>query len=110
MYLRRNIAVVLLALLIAPDLLWLSAPDRTSSLPPCCGAFTNLRDVVAFYATRDTDPRRWYVVRFDDLPPQYRRNINTEEFPYNSKDGKAPVLTEEDIDALVAFLKTLSDK
>ena len=74
------------------------------------GAFTNLRDVVAFYATRDTDPRRWYVVKFDDLPPQYRGNVNTEEFPYNSKDGKEPVLTEEDIDALVAFLKTLSDK
>ena len=34
------------------------------------GAFTNLRDVVAFYATRATAPRRWYRsgVKFDDVP------------------------------------------
>jgi len=24
------------------------------------GAFTRLRDVIAFYATRATDPKRWY--------------------------------------------------
>ena len=35
------------------------------------GFFKNLRDVVAFYVTRDTDPGRWYTtgVKFDDLPP-----------------------------------------
>ena len=36
MYLRNYIAGLLLALLIAPQLLWLGAPDPESSLPPCC--------------------------------------------------------------------------
>jgi len=36
MYLRNYIAGLLLAVLIAPQLLWLGAPDPGSSLPPCC--------------------------------------------------------------------------
>ena len=42
------------------------------------GAFSTLRDVVAFYATRGTDPKRWYASgrSFDDLPQQYRENVN----------------------------------
>lgn len=81
------------------------------------GVFKTLRDVVAFYATRDTDPARWYpknreggVQKFDDVPEAYRANINTEEAPYDRKAGEMPRLNDAEIDALVAFLSTLTDK
>jgi cytochrome c peroxidase len=81
------------------------------------GYFTSLRDVVRFYVTRDTNPELWYprdpsgnVEKFDDLPPQYRANVNTEEVPYDRKLGEAPRLNDDEIDAVVAFLKTLTDR
>jgi len=80
-------------------------------------AFTSLRDAVAIYATRDTDPQRWYpklktgeADKFDDLPSAYKENVNTEEVPYDRKPGQRPRLSDQDVDALVAFLKTLTDK
>ena len=81
------------------------------------GAFRNLRDVVAFYATRDVDPKRWYpklktgeVDKLNDLPGGYKDNVNTEEVPNDRKPGQRPRLSDQDIDALVAFLNTLTDK
>jgi cytochrome c peroxidase len=76
------------------------------------GAFTKLRDVVAFYATRDTDPARWYpgAEKFNDLPAEYRANVNVKEVPYDRKQGQKPHLSEKDVDAIVAFLETLTDK
>jgi cytochrome c peroxidase len=81
------------------------------------GVFTKLRDVVAFYATRDTDPAQWYpkdekgeAKKFDDLPETYRENVNVKEAPYDRKEGQKPRLSEKDIDAIVAFLETLTDK
>ena len=43
------------------------------------GSFSKLRDVVAFYATRGTDPKRWYGPgpAFDDMPEKHRVNVNT---------------------------------
>ena len=75
------------------------------------GAFTTLRDVVAFYATRATDPKRWYKsgVKFQDVPPRYRANVNVSSIPYNRREGDAPPLNEQEIDAIVAFLQTLTD-
>ena len=75
------------------------------------GRFQTLREVVDFYVTRDTDPGRWYPGgnKFDDLPPQYRGNVNTEEVPYDRHPGESPRLNGEEIDALVAFLGTLTD-
>jgi cytochrome c peroxidase len=80
------------------------------------GYFEDLRDVVAFYATRDTTPERWYPVaedgtvsKFDDLPEAYRANVNTEEAPYDRQPGDAPRLSAAEIDDVVAFLGTLSD-
>ena len=75
------------------------------------GAFTRLRDVVAFYATRATQPRRWYRsgVLFDDVPARYRRQINVTSPPYDRRPGDAPALSEDEIDAVVAFLGTLTD-
>lgn len=76
------------------------------------GVFTSLRDVVAFYATRDTDPGRWYGnenARFDDLPRAFTENVNTGEPPYDRKPGETPRLNDAEIDDLVAFLRTLTD-
>jgi cytochrome c peroxidase len=80
------------------------------------GHFKQLRDVVNFYVTRDTNPERWYpqaddgsVLKFDDLPAAYQDNVNTSEVPYDRKPGEQPRLCPTEIDALVAFLRTLSD-
>jgi cytochrome c peroxidase len=74
------------------------------------GAFTSLRDVVAFYATRSTSPKRWYPrAKYDDLPAKYREYVNDLARPYNRTEGEAPALDDAEIDALVAFLQTLTD-
>ncbi|MDE3175348.1 MAG: c-type cytochrome [Pseudomonadota bacterium] len=80
------------------------------------GAVVSLRDAVAIYATRDTDPAHWYpragggVNKFDDLPAHLRAGLNTTEVPYDRKIGQRPRLDNGDIEALVAFLRTLTDK
>ncbi|MGA8169443.1 MAG: cytochrome c peroxidase [Methylocystis sp.] len=81
------------------------------------GVLATLRDAVAFYATRDTNPERWYpkgpdgsVVKFNDLPEKYHDNVNVKEVPYDRRLGQRPRLSERDVDALVAFLRTLTDK
>jgi cytochrome c peroxidase len=79
------------------------------------GAIATLRDVVRFYATRDTDPAAWYPMsggaplRFDDLPAAWRANVNTTEAPYDRAPGQAPRLTDDEIDRIVDFLMTLTD-
>jgi cytochrome c peroxidase len=76
------------------------------------GEFSKLRDVVAFYATRSTNPDRWYPhgAMFDDSPERYRGNVNTLSFPYNRHEGDPPAMDDADIDAIVAFLETLTDE
>jgi cytochrome c peroxidase len=79
------------------------------------GVFHSLRDVVAFYVERDTRPEKWYprnadgsVRKFDDLPPQYHGNINTDP-PFDRDAGDPPALAPDEIDDVVAFLATLTD-
>jgi cytochrome c peroxidase len=67
------------------------------------GVVHSLKDAVAFYVDRDNNPGR-----FDDLPQKYRANIETEA-PFHPPRDHQPVLTEKDIDDIVAFLKTLND-
>jgi cytochrome c peroxidase len=81
------------------------------------GVFTKLRDVVAFYATRDTHPERWYpnnrdgsVTKFNDLQSEQYSNVNMNEVPYDRKPGQKPRLNDKEIDAIVAFLETLTDR
>jgi len=75
------------------------------------GYFSKLRDVVAFYATRSTNPALWYPpdTKFDDVPAKYRENVNVSSLPYNRREGVAPAYDDEDVDAIVAFLETLTD-
>ncbi len=75
------------------------------------GRFATLREAVAFYATRDTNPERWYPngEKFDDLPPLLRGNVDVETRPYHRRPGQRPALNDEEIDDIVAFLHTLSD-
>jgi cytochrome c peroxidase len=75
------------------------------------GFFHTLREAVAFYATRDSDPGQWYpkaadgtIRKYDDLPAIYYENISTER-PF----GPGPALSDADVDDLVAFLQTLTD-
>lgn len=81
------------------------------------GSLATLHDAVAFYFTRDTHPDRWYprgadggIVKFNDLPPIYRKNVNTEQPPYKRRDMVDPQALEKEIDDIVAFLKTLTDR
>ena len=80
------------------------------------GYFKSLKEAVTFYVQRDTNPEKWYplnadgsVAKFNDLPAQYHRNVNTTEVPYNRKLGDAPALTDSEVDDVVAFLNTLTD-
>jgi cytochrome c peroxidase len=81
------------------------------------GVFANLSDVVAFYATRDTQPARWFprnskgsVEKFNDLPKSLRRNVNVSEVPYDRRLNQSPRLSEAEISAITAFLTTLTDR
>ena len=59
------------------------------------GIFTTLRQVVSFYNTRDTAPERWG-------DPEVPATVNHDEL------GDLG-LTEQEVDDIVAFLKTLTD-
>jgi hypothetical protein len=65
----------------------------------------------AFYATRSTEPKHWYRsgVKFEDTPPKYRSHVNVASIPYNRREGDTPALNDQEIDAIVAFLHTLTD-
>jgi cytochrome c peroxidase len=79
------------------------------------GVFHTLNEAVAFYALRDTNPEKFYppgsggaVMKFNDLPQEYRGNIDVEP-PFGRKPGEPPALSDEEIEAVVAFLGTLTD-
>jgi len=48
------------------------------------------------------------VRKYDDLPPAYRDNVNS-EVPFKPTDSHRPRLNAREIDDLVAYLKTLTD-
>ncbi len=79
------------------------------------GVFHTLKEVLEFYAERDTNPHRWYprnpdgsVRKYDDLPAEYHANINVEP-PFDRHVGDKPALSEEEMDDIIAFLQTLTD-
>jgi len=62
------------------------------------GVLTDLRTVVEFYNTRDSDPARWEAIGVTEVPA----TVNTRVI------GNLGLTTQE-VDAVVAFMGTLSD-
>jgi cytochrome c peroxidase len=65
------------------------------------GVYHTLREAVEFYANRDP--------ALADLPEKYRVNLEGGA-PFPVRAGDKPALTDQEIDAVVAFLGTLTDR
>jgi cytochrome c peroxidase len=81
------------------------------------GRFHTLKDALRFYVQRDTDPRLWYpaaspgtVNKFDDLPVLSRGNVDVIDEPLTRSEGATPAWSDAEIDDVIAFLQTLSDR
>ena len=79
------------------------------------GVITSLHDAIAFYASRDSNPGRWYprngagqIEKFNDLPKAYWPNIEMTP-PFGAQAGAKPAFSEQDVRDIEAFLGTLSD-
>jgi cytochrome c peroxidase len=79
------------------------------------GVIRTLEEALRFYNTRDTTPQRWYptaggaVRKFDDLPTEYRDNVDT-QMPLDGRaPGSKPPMTEQNIRDLLCFLNILND-
>jgi cytochrome c peroxidase len=79
------------------------------------GVFHDLKQVLEFYAERDTNSEKWYsrasdgtVQKFDDLPPEYLANVNVEP-PFDRHVGETPRLSSQEIEDIIEFLRTLND-
>jgi len=80
------------------------------------GVFHTLKEVLQFYAERDTDPGRFFprtadghIAKFDDLPAKYLANVDTVDTPFDRKAGDKPTLDDSEIRDILAFLRTLND-
>jgi cytochrome c peroxidase len=81
------------------------------------GRFHTLKEALRFYVRRDSNPQLWYPVlasgaveKFDDLPAQMRRNVDVIDEPLTRKQGDEPAWTDAEIDDVIAFLETLTDR
>ncbi|HVW67978.1 MAG TPA: cytochrome c peroxidase [Steroidobacteraceae bacterium] len=75
------------------------------------GRFHTLKEALRFYVRRDTDPALWYPgEKFDDLPADRRGNVDVIDKPLTLEKGAAPAWSDADIDDVIAFLETLTDK
>ncbi|MDZ5649642.1 cytochrome-c peroxidase [Nitrospirillum sp. BR 11828] len=88
------------------------------------GVFHTLRQVMEFYAERDTDPGKWYprgpdgsVMKFDDIAAAAQGTVAgggvaeavNQEPPFGRRPGDAPALNAREIQDIIAFLGTLTD-
>lgn len=80
------------------------------------GVFHSLQEVLRFYVQRETRPEKWYpqhadgsVEKYDDLPTAHRVNVDLADAPFNQHRGDQPVLNNQEIEDIVAFLKILND-
>ncbi|MEO6965288.1 MAG: cytochrome-c peroxidase, partial [Acidobacteriaceae bacterium] len=76
-----------------------------------------LGKTLQFYMERDTDPKKWYPVgpdgtvkKFDDLPAKYHNNVDIVDLPFGRTLGEKPIWNQQQIDDVIAFLKTLDDQ
>ena len=102
------------------------------------GVMASLEQVLRFYATRDSMPELWYptrggaakttndpgfpayglvktqytggtVQKYDDLPRQYRANVDPQLPLDGRKPGSRPALDEQQMKDLLCYLETLTD-
>ncbi len=80
------------------------------------GVFHSLDEVMHFYVERETNPGKWYprlangeIDRYNDLPRQYKPNVDVADAPFDRKQGDQPALNEAEIADVIAFLETLTD-
>ena len=75
------------------------------------GVFKDLETVIRFYSTRNSNPQFWYgKAESNDLPAKYLKNIEVAKAPLNRPADAGPALNDFEITAIIAFLKTLSDR
>jgi cytochrome c peroxidase len=80
------------------------------------GVYHDLKQVMDFYNLRNTAPEKIYprdaagkVRKYDDLPAQYHANVDVGDAPFDRKFGDQPAMNDQDIQDIIAFMKTLSD-
>jgi cytochrome c peroxidase len=80
------------------------------------GVFSTLQQVMDFYNFRDTNPEKIYprgadgsVQKLDDIPAQYRANVDVSDPPFNRHLGDTPAMTAQEEADIIAFLQTLTD-
>jgi cytochrome c peroxidase len=80
------------------------------------GVYRTLKQVMDFYNLRNTSPEKIYprdasgkVMVYDDLPEKYHANIDVADAPFDRKFGDKPAMTDQDINDIIAFVKTLDD-
>lgn len=80
------------------------------------GAYDNLAGVLDFYRFRETKPEAVYPVDrqgrlrpYDDIPLQYRRNIDVTDGPFDRHRGDPPAFDDGERDDIAAFLRMLTD-
>jgi cytochrome c peroxidase len=80
------------------------------------GYFHSLKDVLHFYVERETNPGKWYpklangkIDVYNDFPPQYKKNLDVIDAPFDRKFGDKPALDAGEIDDIITFLQTLTD-
>ena len=81
------------------------------------GRFHSLREALQFYVQRDTNPEKWYpigsngiVKKFNDLPAQCSKNVDTTDAPLNRNLGEKPLWNKQQMNDVIAFLRTLVDQ
>ena len=80
------------------------------------GAFHSLEEVLDWYVNRDLEPERFYskdedgkVVKYDDIPARYRKNVDVTDAPFDRHPGNQPALNKQEIQGVIAYLHTLDD-
>lgn len=80
------------------------------------GIYHTLKQVMDFYNLRSTNPEKIYprdangkVMVYNDLPAKYAANVDVADPPFDRKVGDKPAMSDQDIDDIIAFMKTLND-
>jgi cytochrome c peroxidase len=80
------------------------------------GVFHTLNEVLDWYVNRDLHPERFYakdasgnIMKYDDIPAKYAQNVDSTDAPFNRHPGDQPALNKQEIQDVVAFLRTLND-